>query len=200
MSVFRKFLIATLVSTGCSVTAFAQTADTSVASADKADNNPDPVFVFNRICYAQVHDLLAIRNMSTKLAWRSMQPDELEQFKGDQELEILDGWDVQVGERLFRVGITKGGATPSMAKTFPDLAKGKVSTCSIILDDQQLASEFMPNMQKLVGKEPVSRDVPEGLLRTTTWAGGNADLKVFVFAKAPPTGKGGLLNVTILQK
>ena len=200
MSLFKKLLIAGFaLGAGC-VAALAQTADTSVASADKADNNPDPVFVFNRICYAQVHDLPGIRNMSAKLAWRSMEPADLEQFKGEQELEILDGWDVQVGERLFRVGITKGAPTPSMAKTFPDLADGKVSTCSIILDDQQLASEFMPNMQKLVGKEPVSEGVPEGLLRTTTWAGGNADLKVFVFAKAPPTGKGGLLNVTILRK
>ncbi len=200
MAFLRKLFLATIISGGCSLAAFAQTADTSVATADKADNNPDPVFVFNRICYAQVHDLPGIRNMSAKLAWRSMEPADLEQFKGEQELEILDGWDVQVGERLFRVGITKGAPTPSMVKTFPDLADGKVSTCSIILDDQQLASEFMPNMQRLVGKEPVSRDVPEGLLRTTTWAGGNADLKVFVFAKAPPTGKGGLLNVTILQK
>ena len=200
MVFLRKLFLATIISGGCSLAAFAQTADTSVATADKADNNPDPVFVFNRICYAQVHDLPGIRNMSAKLAWRSMEPADLEQFKGEQELEILDGWDVQVGERLFRVGITKGAPTPSMVKTFPDLADGKVSTCSIILDDQQLASEFMPNMQRLVGKEPVSRDVPEDLLRTTTWAGGNADLKVFVFAKAPPTGKGGLLNVTILQK
>ena len=200
MVFLRKLFLATIISGICSLAAFAQTADTSVATADKADNNPDPVFVFNRICYAQVHDLPGIRNMSAKLAWRSMEPADLEQFKGEQELEILDGWDVQVGERLFRVGITKGSPTPSMVKTFPDLADGKVSTCSIILDDQQLASEFMPNMQKLVGKEPVSRDIPEGLLRTTTWAGGNADLKVFVFAKAPPTGKGGLLNVTILQK
>jgi len=200
MLLFRKSLVAAVLLSSCCVSAFAQTADTSVANANKAENNPDPVFVFNRICYAQVHDLPAIRDMSAKLAWRSMQPEDLEQFKGEQALDILDGWDVQVGERLFRVGITKGAPAPSMAKTFPELADGKVSTCSIVLDDQQDAAEFLPNMQKLVGKEPVSADVPEGLLRTTTWAGGNADLKVFVFAKAPPTGKGGLLNVTILQK
>ena len=193
------FMVGLMASSSATST-FAQTADTSVASANNTENNPDPVFVFNRICYAQVHDLAAIRNMSSKLAWRSMQPEDLEQFKGKQALDILDGWDVQVGERLFRVGITKGAPAPSMAKTFPKLADGKVSTCSIVLDDQQLASEFLPNMQRLVGKEPVSADVPEGLLRTTTWAGGNDELKVFVFAKAPPTGKGGLLNVTILQK
>ena len=87
-----------------------------------------------------------------------------------------------------------------MKKTFPNLAKGTATSCSVVLDDQQDAGQFMANMQGLIGKEPISSDVPDGLLRTTTWAGGNADLKVFVFAKAPPTDKGGMLNVMILQK
>jgi len=129
-----------------------------------------------------------------------MNDEDLGQFKNSEEPILIDGWDVQVGERLFRVGITKSPVSDSMVKTFPAFAGGTSSSCSVILDDQMLAEEFMPNMHKLVGKEPVSRDVQEGLLRTTTWAGGNEDLKVFVFAKAPATGKGGLLNVTILQK
>lgn len=176
------------------ITASAQTA------LGNTDANPDPVFVFNRICYAQVHDFPAIRAMSAKLAWRTMEATDLKEFQSVDKPIALEGWDVQVGERLFRVGIQKSGLTEAQKKTFPKFSEGTASTCSIVLDDQQDATEFMQNMQTLAGKEPLSKDVPEGLLRTTTWAGGNDDLKVFLFAKAPPTGKGGLLNVTILQK
>ncbi|MEP1208503.1 MAG: hypothetical protein ABJM29_10950 [Rhizobiaceae bacterium] len=168
--------------------------------ASDGDENPDPVYVFNRICYAQVHDLAAIENMALKLAWKSITDEELAEFRSYENPKVLRGWDVQVGERLFRVGITQASLSESMKKSFPKLANGIATSCSMVLDDQQDASVFLPNMQTLAGKEPVSRDVPEGLLRTTTWAGGNEDLKVFLFAKAPPTGKGGLLNVTILQK
>ncbi|MEL6966886.1 MAG: hypothetical protein AAGM04_05835 [Pseudomonadota bacterium] len=164
------------------------------------DANPDPVFVFNRICYAQVPDVRAIRSMSLELAWRSMAKEELAQFKTVDEPKVLDGWDVQVGERLFKVAVQQSGLTASQKKAFPDFGAGTATTCSIVLDDQQLASVFMPNMQTLAGKEPVSKDVPEGLLQVTTWAGGNDAIKVFLVAKAPATGKGGLLNVTVLQK
>ena len=170
------------------------------ATATDNSENPDPVYVFNRICYAQVPDLDAIQNMALKLVWKSIPEEDLKEFRSYENPTVLKGWDVQVGERLFRVGITQAGLTDQMKETFPDLANGTATSCSMVLDDQQEASEFMPNMQLLAGKEPVSKDVPDGLLRTTTWAGGNDDLKVFLFAKAPPTGKGGLLNVTILQK
>ena len=176
-------------------------ASLSIAVAQQPeDNNPDPVFVFNRICYAQVPDVQAIKDMALKLAWRSIEPEQLEAFKSYDNPTSLAGWDAQVGERLFRVGITQGDVTEGMIKSFPDFAEGKATSCSIVLHHQQERADFLPKMQILAGKEPVSKDVPEGLLLTTTWAGGNADLKVFLFAKAPPTGKGGLLNVTILQK
>ena len=165
-----------------------------------SDENPDPVFVFNRICYAQVPDVEAIQNMALKLAWKSVTDEELREFESYENPKVLKGWDVQVGERLFRVGITQAGLSDKMKESFPNLSNGTATSCSMVLDDQQDATEFMANMQSLAGKEPISQDVPEGLLRTTTWAGGNEDLKVFLFAKAPPTNKGGLLNVTIIQK
>jgi hypothetical protein len=165
-----------------------------------SDENPDPVYVFNRICYAQVHDLDAIQNMALKLAWKSVTDEELNEFKSYDNPKVLKGWDVQVGERLFRVGITQASLTDKMKESFPELADGTATSCSMVLDDQQDATEFMANMQVLAGKPPISEDVPEGLLRTTTWAGGTEELKVFLFAKAPPTDKGGLLNVTIIQK
>lgn len=186
----RGFLFVGLVASG----------GISHAQETKSDENPDPVYVFNRVCYAQVPNLDSIRTMATKLAWRAMPPEDLEQFKSYENPTDLAGWDVQVGERLFRIGITQSGLTEKMKKTFPTLANGTATSCSVVLDDQQDAAVFMPNMQTLAGREPISKDVPEGLLWTTTWAGGNEDLKVFLFAKAPPTGKGGLLNVTVLQK
>ena len=170
------------------------------ASQEASDNNPDPVFVFNRICYTQIHDLDLIKTMALKLAWKSMLEGELKEFKSSDNPAVLAGWDAQVGERLFRVGIQKSGLTEQQKELFPSFKDGTSSSCSMVLDDQQDATEFLANMQRLAGKEPVSKDVPEGLLRTTTWAGGNDDIKVFLFAKAPPTNKGGLLNVTILQK
>ena len=192
----RSLSLAVAIAFGSALSAFAQ----SNTALGNTDANPDPVFVFNRICYAQVHDFAAIRNMSAELAWRSMGETDLKQFQTVDDPTALEGWDVQVGERLFRVGIQKSALTDAQKEAFPAFAGGTSSTCSIVLDDQQEASEFMPNMQRLAGKEPISKDVSEGLLQTTTWAGGNDDIKVFLIAKAPATGKGGLLNVTILQK
>ena len=162
--------------------------------------NPDPVFVFNRTCYAQVPNIEAIQTMATKLAWRAIDNDGLEEFKSVENADVLDGWDVQVGERLFRVGVSQSGLTAGMLETFPEFADGTATSCSLVLDDQQDGAELLANMQVLAGKEPISTDVPEGLLRTTTWAGGSEDLRVFLFAKVPAHGNGGLLNVTILQK
>ena len=34
----------------------------------------------------------------------------------------------------------------------------------------------------------------------TTWAGGNDDIKVFLFNKATKIGDGGVLNVTVITK
>ena len=196
---FRSILVAGALAGGLLLNSgvFAQSA--SNTTLGNTDANPDPVFVFNRICYSQVPSVQAIRDMSVKLAWKPIPEVQLARFKSVDNPTSLDGWDVQVGERLFRVGLQQAPLTDAQRAAFPDLKKGVSTTCSIVLDDQQNASEFMPNMQTLAGKEPVSKDVAEGLLRTTTWAGGNDVLKVFLIAKAPPTGKGGLLNVTILQ-
>ncbi|EFL88076.1 hypothetical protein [Ahrensia sp. R2A130] len=193
-----RFLLVVLASLALGFpSAHAQQANTTLGQTDE---NPDPVFVFNRICYSQVPSVKAISDMALKLAWKSVDRTEVEQFRSYPDPTTLEGWDVQVGERLFRVGLTQAAPPPEMVEGLSGFDKGTATSCSIVLDDQQDAADFMPNMQTLAGKEPVSRDVPEGLLQTTTWAGGNDDIKVFLIAKAPPTGKGGLLNVTILQK
>lgn len=172
---------------------------TSVAAQDQ-EINPDPVYVFNRTCYAQVPNVESIRTMATKLAWRAMDNDELEEFKSSDAPTSLDGWDVQVGERLFRVGVTQSGVSEQMLINLPEFEGGTVTSCSLVLDDQQDGDEVLQNMQTLAGRDPVASDVVEDLLRTTTWAGGSEDLRVFLFAKIAATGKGGMLNVTMLQK
>ncbi|MEM1318029.1 MAG: hypothetical protein AAGF29_07180 [Pseudomonadota bacterium] len=196
MSFFR-LLAAVSVAACFTAPTYAQQANTTLGNSDE---NPDPVFVFNRICYSQVPSVKAISDMALKLAWKPLPRTEAEEFRSYPDTTTLEAWDVQVGERLFRVGLTQGTPPPSLAERFPGFAGGTATSCTMVLDDQQDAAEFMPNMQTLAGKRPASRDVKEGLLLTTTWAGGNDDIKVFLFGKHPPTGKGGLLNVTILQK
>ena len=170
------------------------------ARAQSAGEGTDPVFVFNRICYAQVPNLDAIRDMSRRLAWRAITGDDLKRFTTIEKPDVLEGWDVQVGERLFRLGITQSGLNDKMKSTFPELGSGTATSCIMVLDEFNKASVFMANMQTLAGKKPVSKDVNEGDLLTTTWAGGNAQLKVFLVAKANTSGRGGLLSVTVLSK
>ena len=165
-----------------------------------AGEETDPVFVFNRVCYAQVPKLDRIRDMARKLAWRSIGSDDLKRFTTIQSPEVLEGWDAQVGARVFRVAIVQSPLNDKMKKTFPGLGDGKATSCMMVLDELNDAKVFGANMQKLAGKAPASKDVPEGDLLTTTWAGGNADLKVFLFSKANKDGRGGLLNVTVLTK
>ena len=184
-------LFAAAIAAGCLI-------GTPIAHA--ADEELDPVRVFNSICYSQVPNVANIEDMAEQLAWRALEDDEIEQFKTIDNPSFLRGWNMQVGERIYKVGVFQSKPSANMIKTFPDFKDGTATSCSLVLDDQMLAEKFMPNMQTLAGKEPLSRAVPEGELLTTTWAGGNDDLKVFLFAKSPPTGKGGLLNVTVLQK
>lgn len=165
-----------------------------------AGEDADPVYVFNRICYAQVPKIDGIRDMARRLAWRSIGDDELKRFTTIKNPDVLEGWDAQVGERVFRVAIVQSAMNAQMKKTFPGLGDGQATSCMLVLDELNDAATFSANMQSLAGKAPASKDVPEGDLLTTTWAGGNAELKVFLFSKANKNGRGGLLNVTVLTK
>ena len=160
----------------------------------------DPVFVFNEVCYARVPAIQGIRDMAAKLAWQPIRDGDLKKFTQIEKPDVLEGWDAQVGERIFRTAIVQSKPPASMANAFPDLANGKATTCSMVLDEGYPAEIILQNMQKLARRQPVSSDVDEGLLRTTTWAGGNDKLKVFLIAKVGKHGRGGLLSVTVLAK
>jgi len=188
------------VSQGAMASLLAGYALLATTAVQAASENADPVFVFNRICYAQVPKLDQIRDMARRLAWRSIGRDELKNFTTIKNPEVLEGWDAQVGERLFRVAIVQSSLNAKMKQTFPGLGDGKATSCMLVLDVLNDAKTFSANMQTLAGRAPASKDVPEGDLLTTTWAGGNDDLKVFLFSKANKGGRGGLLNVTVLTK
>ena len=172
----------------------------NIALASEQASETDPVHVFNEVCYSKVPAVGAIRDMAQRLAWNPITGDDLNRFTALKNPDLLEGWDMQVGERLYRLGIVQSKPADSMARTFPEFANGVATTCTLVLDGQDDAGAITERMGALAGKEPASRDVPEGDLKTTTWAGGNAEYKVFLFSKVNGSGKGGLLNVTILAK
>jgi len=164
------------------------------------DDEADPVFVFNKVCYSQVPSVGAIRDMATRLAWQALEKSDLKPFSPDANPEVLEGWDVQVGKKFFRLGLVRTAVSDKFKQTFPDFADGTATSCTLVLDGGSEAASVSEGMQKLAGKEPASKDVPDGEFRTTTWAGGNENYKVFLISKAAAAGETGLLNVTILAK
>lgn len=165
-----------------------------------AVDEADPVFVFNKVCYSQVPSIGAIRDMATRLAWQALEQSDLKPFSPDPDPEVLEGWDVQVGKKFFRLGLVRTRLSDSFQQNFPDFADGSATSCTLVLDGGSDAATVSQGMQKLAGKEPASKDVPDGEFRTTTWAGGNENYKVFLISKAAAAGETGLLNVTILAK
>lgn len=168
--------------------------------AQQASEQIDTVYTFNQICYTKVPNLDAIRDMALKLAWKPLDNDDLLAFGDKDKLDVLEGWDVQVGEKFYRLGITQSGLPESAKETFPDLADGLTTSCSMVLDGSDANADIAINMQTLANKKPASSGVEEGDLETTTWAGGNDDLKVFLFNKATKLGDGGVLAVTVITK
>lgn len=182
------------------VVAMMHAASSGAHAQGPVDDEADPVFVFNKVCYSQVPSIRAIRDMATRLAWQAIEKTDLKAFSPDANPEVLEGWDVQVGKKFFRLGLVRTVVIDKFNQTFPDFADGTATSCTLVLDGGSNAAQVSEGMQKLAGKEPASKDVPDGEFRTTTWAGGNDDYKVFLISKAAAAGETGLLNVTILAK
>lgn len=189
LAVASAFVVATMHATSSGVNA-----------QGPVDDEADPVFVFDKVCYSQVPSVTAIRDMATRLAWQAIEKTDLKAFSPDPDPEVLEGWDVQVGKKFFRLGLVRTAVSDKFNQTFPDFADGTATSCTLVLDGGSNAAQVSKGMQKLAGKEPASKDVPDGEFRTTTWAGGNDDYKVFLISKAAAAGETGLLNVTILAK
>lgn len=174
-------------------------AQSSAQSAPAGSEKISTVFAFNSICYARVPDVQAIDEMASKFAWHGLDKADLEAFDTGGELDVLNGWDAKIGDRVYRVAVSQGPVTKSQLEIFPDFKEGLTTSCTFILDGLDLPGVVAGDMQKLAGKEPVSKDVADGDLKTTTWAGGNDDVKVFLISKSGDQ-HGGLLNVTVLTK
>ena len=177
-----------------------QAAVSDARAQGPVDDEADPVFVFNKVCYSQVPSIGAISDMATRLAWQALEKSDLKPFSPDPNPEVLQGWDVQVGKKFFRLGVVRTSVSDKFKQTFPEFADGAATSCTLVLDGVSDAAKVSEGMQKLAGKEPASKDVPDGEFRTTTWAGGNENYKVFLISKAAAAGETGLLNVTILAK
>jgi hypothetical protein len=158
------------------------------------------VFVFNRVCYGQVPNLEGIRRMAGQLAWTPVEGADLDGFKPEGTVDTIEAWDAPIGQRVFRVAVTQGPLNEQLKGTFPDFASGSSTSCTLVLDGQDPADSFIAQLTALAGKEPASRDVADGGQLTTTWAGGNADVKVFLVGKTGVESTGSLINVVVLTK
>ncbi len=194
MNIIQKITTSAFAATMLTASAFAQ------QQSEVPETTTDPVFLFNRACYAQVPVVKNIIDMSTRFAWEIMGGEDLKQFTTLENPDLLEGWDVRLSERLYRLGVVQSKPSETFNKSFPAFKEGTATACTLILDGEDDADIILARMNTLVGKEPLSSDVPDGELLTTTWAGGNDDFKVFVFFKSDKANRANLINVTILSK
>lgn len=204
-----KTLCATLTLLSSLVLSFSALAD-NTAAADKplppnvpnsiSAKDVNAVFVFNRVCYGQVPNIDGIISMSDELGWSPLSADELALLTPASKSDKMVGWDTPIGERAFRVTVVQGAIAPALIDTFPDFKQGKSTSCTLVLDGRDSGEILIQQLGKLAGKEAASKDVFKDGLYTTTWAGGNADVKVFLIAKTDEKKFGTLINVVMLTK
>ena len=171
----------------------------NVPNSTKADD-VNAVFVFNRVCYGQVPNIDGIITMSDELGWSPLATEELAQLATTSKSDKVYGWDTPIGERAFRVTLVQGAIAPKLIETFPDFKNGQSTSCTLVLDGQDQGKELLQQLGKLAGKEPAKKEVFKDGLYTTTWAGGNFDIKVFLIAKTDQMKLGTLINVVMLTK
>lgn len=204
-----KKLIAMLTLMGGFILSFSILADSAkITDKPSPPNVPDSteasdvnaVFVFNRVCYGQVPNIEGIIKMSDELGWSPLSTEELEQLSPASESDKTFGWDTPIGERAFRVTLVQGIVAPKIIDTFPDFKNGQSTSCTLVLDGRDQGEELLEQLGKLAGKEPASKDVFKDGLYTTTWAGGNAKVKVFLIAKTDEMKLGTLISVVMLTR
>lgn len=168
------------------------------AQETQAGSETDPVYLFNEICYTQVPDVRKIQDMSRRFAWVPMGGDDLERFTTIKTPELLEGWDIRLAQRIYRLGIVQSEPNDAFIKSYPELADSLATSCTMVLDGQDDAQTILNRMNSMLGKGPISLNVPEDELLTTTWSGGNDTVKVFVFLKTDAIDRANLMNVTIV--
>ncbi|MGK0270082.1 MAG: hypothetical protein ACI88H_000717 [Cocleimonas sp.] len=171
----------------------------NVPNSTKA-NDVNAVFVFNRVCYGQMPEIKGVVTMANELGWSPLDKEELAQLSTSSESDKVYGWDTPIGERAFRVTLVKGTIAPALIDTFPEFKNGTSTSCSLVLDGRDPGSILLEQLGKLAGKEPAKKNIFKDGLHTTTWAGGNADTKVFLIGKTDKMKQGTLINVVMLNK
>ncbi len=171
----------------------------NVPNSTKADD-VNAVFVFNRVCYGQMPNIESVRTMAEELGWSPLYPGELAMLSPSTKADQTFGWDSPIGERAFRVTLVQGPIAPALIDTFPDFKDGTSTSCSLVLDGRDKGSLLLEQLGKLAGKEAASKEVFKDGLYTTTWAGGNEDIKVFLIGKTDEKKQGTLINVVMLNK
>ncbi len=171
----------------------------NVPNSTKPDD-VNAVFVFNRVCYGQMPNVDNVMTMADELGWSPLFPEELAQLSPTTKADKVVGWDTPIGERAFRVTVVQGPVASALIDTFPDFKDGTSTSCSLILDGRDEGQKLLEELGKLAGKEAASKEVLKDEVYTTTWAGGNADIKVFLIGKTDKSKKGTLINVVMLNK
>ena len=171
----------------------------NVPNSTKADD-VNAVFVFNRVCYGQMPEIKGVLTMADELGWSPLNEEELSLLSPAAKADKAYGWDTPIGERAFRVTLVQGSIAPALIDTFPDFKNGTSTSCSLVLDGRDQGSTLIEQLGKLAGKKPAKKDVFKDGLYTTTWAGGNADIKVFLIGKTDKMKQGTLINVVMLNK
>ncbi|MBX2836282.1 MAG: hypothetical protein KTR35_05470 [Gammaproteobacteria bacterium] len=170
------------------------------ALAQTSDDAIDPVHVFNEACYTKVPDVDSIEAMANRFAWEPIGDKALKKFSPIDSPDLLKGWDMKLANRIFRVGVVQSTPVAGLMDQYPDFKEGTSTSCTLILDGQDDAELTLAQMDILIGKAAASREVPNEGLKTTTWQGGNSDLKVFVVYQSDNTGSANFINVTVLSK
>lgn len=171
----------------------------NVPNSTKADD-VNAVFVFNRVCYGQMPNIKGVMTMADELGWSPLYPEELAMLSPSTKTDKAFGWDTPIGERAFRVTLVQGSVAPALIDTFPDFKDATSTSCSLVLDGRDKGDLLLEQLGKLAGKEAASKDIFKDGLYTTTWAGGNKDVKVFLIGKLDKEKQGTLINVVMLNK
>jgi len=75
-----------------------------LAESDVPCAEPDPVFIFIRICYAQLPDLCIIRDMANLMSWKTLVWEDLAGLKQVKNMQVLEACDERMYYRIYRMG------------------------------------------------------------------------------------------------
>lgn len=168
------------------------------AQQEQSGSETDPVYLFNEICYTQVPSVHKIQGMALKFAWEPMGGEDLQRFTTIKTPTLLEGWDIRLEQRIYRLGVVQSEPSDTFIASFPELADATATSCTLVLDGRDDAQTILDRLNSMIGKAPSTQNIADEELLTTTWSGGNDSIKVFVFLKTDKLDRANLMNVTIV--